>query len=132
MLVQLRPEEMKDYNQILVLFPFFPNLRTVPDSYLFSVTDDGSTHQGRILKDDIFLYDFVLHVLHIGNILRFGVPIDQIVNPGNAPQNRIKLLAGQTVLDQVDILVLDSAFFKIPLRFFCIEALTLSENLNIQ
>ena len=54
------------------------------------------------------------------------------VDPADGTQHTVEFLTGHTIAKQVDILVLDTTFLKVSLSFFCIKALTVSKNLNIQ
>jgi len=124
--------QLPDLEAALELFPFFPYLRAIAHSSLLAVTNDGSAHQRRILKNLILLGTLVIHVFHQSYSLRLAVPVNQVIDPPNCPKNRIKFFTGQSETEQVYILILDAPFFKIPLRLLTVEALPFSKDLNIQ
>ena len=114
-----------------ILLPGCPDFRAIAAGCLLSVADDGRFHKGRVIKDLVFLCPLVVHVLHQRHIGRFAVPVDEIVDPANGPQDTVEFLTGHSVLLQVDGLEFDPAFLEVSFGFLCIKAFCFAENLNI-
>ena len=114
------------------LFPFCPDFRAIAAGCLLSFADDWGFHEGGIIKNLILLGPFVVHVLHQGNFGAVTFPVNELVDAPDCPQYAVKLLAGHSVLLQVDGLEFDPPLLEVPFGFFCIKAFRLAENLNIQ
>ena len=63
-----------------MLFPSGPNLGAIANCGLFAVSDDGRFHEGRVIKDFVFLGPFVVHVLHQRDLFIFTVPVNKIID----------------------------------------------------
>ena len=115
-----------------ILFPGGPDFRAEACGSLFAVADNRGFHKGRIVEDLVFLGGLILHILHESYFRCLTVPVDEIVDPADCPQNAVELLAGHTVLLQIDGLEFDPPLLEIPLGFFGIKAFAFSEYLDVQ
>lgn len=114
------------------LFPTGPDIRAVATGCLFTVTDDGCLHQLGIVEDLNFFGAGVIRVFQQQDVVVIAVPVDQMIDAADGPENGVKFPAGHAKPDQIDSLIGDTALLKKALRFFCIETFGCSENLNVQ
>jgi len=117
---------------VIELFPSGPNFRAEANGGLLAVTDNGRFHQGGIIKDLVLLDELIFHILHVCDLRRFSVPVDQIVDPANGTENAVELLAGHAISDQINRLKLNAALLEPALCLLGIKTLAFAEYLNVQ
>lgn len=117
---------------ICTLFPFCPYFGAVTGSSLLPVTDNGCFHKAGVIKDLIFFGPLIIHIFHQGDLRVLAVPVDEIIDTANSPENAVKLLSGHTKANQVNGLIFDPALLEPALGFLCIEAFVFAKNLDVQ
>ena len=100
-----------------LLFPSLPNFRAETYGCGFAIANHGGLHKTGVIKDLVLFGSFIAHIAHIGDLLRFAIPVNKIVDAAHCPEDTVKLLAGHAVLHQIDELVLDTPFLEPALRF---------------
>ncbi len=113
-------------------FPLCPYFRVVAAGSLFSVSDDGSSHQLGIVKHLVLFCPNIVSIFQEKQIRIFAVPVNELVDATQSSENGIKFAPGHSVADQVNALIGDTPLLEISFSLFGIKALSGAENLNVQ